>query len=161
MKEAGSPKLFHSGGWAVDLGEQVIKVGPAETEFAAGKALGVECFCLNPAVYCESFDSQVFAGGGCVKPWIVIRIRVGDWGVRFHVGVALSSGPSIISNIVECTERGGNHCIMHNSLGQPPPRCTKTVWSGLCDAQSKVPAASRCRACPGSGESDADRGKTP
>ena len=85
MKEVASPKLFQSRGWAVDLGEQVIKVGPAETEFAPRKAFGGECFCLDPAVNCESFDSQVFAGGGCVKPLIVIRIGVGVWGVRFHV----------------------------------------------------------------------------
>ena len=124
-------------GGGVDLEEEVIKIGPEEPEFSPWKAFGFQKFGLDPAVNCESLDSQVFAGGGCVKPWIVIRIGVGICGVRFHVGVTLSSGPPIIPNMIECTERGGNHCFMHNSLRQLLPRCTKAAWSGLRDAHVK------------------------
>ena len=69
----------------VDLGEEVVKIGPAEPESSPWKAFWIQNIGLNPAVNCESSDSQVFAGGGCVKPLIVIRIGVGVWGVRFHV----------------------------------------------------------------------------
>ena len=54
---------------------------------------------------------------------------------------------------------------MHNSLGQLLPRMHQRgfVWSSRCtrEAKSKVPAASRCTACPGSVKAMQITGKCP